>query len=132
MPEKKSAKPELPKAEDSLLQISKFMKLVASSAAISLAEKIVSTVDREVIWFLCEGELTREQIASKSGTKIRTVSDFIDRCKNIGLLEEEKEKSGHPKRVIDYVADEWKQRAREELSKKTKIPEPQPQTTQTS
>jgi hypothetical protein len=127
MPRRKQTKVELPKTEESLFQIAKFMKLVAGSNAISLTEKIVSTVDRELIWFLCEGELTREQIASKSGKKIRTVSDFIDRCKNIGLLEEEKEKGGHPKRVIDYVSDEWKQRAREELSKK-KTSEQQPQT----
>jgi transposase len=81
---------------------------------------------------LCEGKLTREQIASKSGIKNRTVSDFIDRCKNLGLLEEEKEKGGHPKRVIDYVQDEWKQTAREKLSKKKKMPEQEPQTSQTT
>jgi len=132
MPRRKKTKVELPKTEESLFQTAKFMKLVAGSTAISLTEKIVSTVDREIIWFLCEGELTRDQIASKSGIKIRTVSDFIDRCKNIGLLEEEKEKGGHPKRVIDYVSDEWKQRAREELSKKTKISEQQPQTPQSN
>jgi hypothetical protein len=131
MPRRKQTKVELPKTEESLFQIAKLMKLVAGSNAISLTEKIVSTVDREIIWFLCEGELTREQIASKSGIKIRTVSDFVDRCKNIGLLEEEKEKGGHPKRVIDYVSDDWKQRAREELSKK-KTSEQQAQTPQSN
>jgi iron-sulfur cluster repair protein YtfE (RIC family) len=132
MPRKKKAKIELPKPEESLFQISKFMKLIAGSTTILLTEKIASTVDRKIIWFLCEGKLTREQIASKSGIKNRTVSDFIDRCKNLGLLEEEKEKGGHPKRVIDYVQDEWKQTAREELSKKTKMPEQEPQTSQTT
>jgi predicted transcriptional regulator len=59
--------------------------------------------------------LTREQIATKTKIPKRTVSYFIDECMNFGLLEEESGKGGHPKRVIDYVPEEWKRITREKL-----------------
>jgi predicted HTH transcriptional regulator len=127
MPRKEKTKIELPKSEESLYQISRFLKLIAGSVAIQQTERIASTEDRKVIWFLCEGDLTRDEIASKSGIKKRTIDYFVDECKNLGLLEEEKEKSGHPNRVIDYVPEDWKQLAREKL----RIPQ-QPATPQTT
>jgi hypothetical protein len=86
---------------------------------VELAKKIVSTDDRKRIWFFCEGKLTREQIALKTKIPKRTVSNFIDECMNRGLLEEESGKGGHPKRVIDYVPQEWKRITREKLKSPT-------------
>jgi hypothetical protein len=115
MSRKKGKKKEFPKTEESLFEMTKYLKLIAGSVAIQQAEKWVSTKDREVIWVLCDGKLNREEIASKSRIKKRTVDYFVDGCKSIGLIEEEQEKGGHPKRVIDYVADEWKETARNKL-----------------
>jgi hypothetical protein len=115
MPRAKKVKAKLPKPEESLFQISKYAKLVAGSVVMELAKKIASTEDRKVIWVFCEGELTREQIATKTKIPKRTVSYFIDECMNFGLLEEESGKGGHPKRVIDYVPEEWKRITREKL-----------------
>jgi hypothetical protein len=39
---------------------------------------------------------------------LNTVKSFVEEAMNHGLLEEEKEKGGHPKRVIDYAPLEWK------------------------
>jgi len=119
MPRKKKAGIKIPTSEESLSQISKYAKLVAGSVVSELAKKIVSTDDRKIIWVLCEGKLTREQIATKFEIPTRTVSYFIDECMNFGLLEEESGKGGHPKRVIDYVPQEWKKITRE----KTRSPE---------
>jgi predicted HTH transcriptional regulator len=119
MARKKKAKAKPPKAEESLSQISKYAKLVAGSVVIELAKKIASREDRKIIWVFCEGKLTREQIATKTKIPKRTVSYFIDECMNFGLLEEESGKGGHPKRVIDYVPEEWKRIARE----KVKLPQ---------
>lgn len=119
MARKKKAKAKPPKTEESLSQISKYAKLVAGSVVIELAKKIASTDDRKIIWVFCEGKLTREQIATKTKIPKRTVSYFIDECMNFGLLEEESGKGGHPKRVIDYVPEEWKRITRE----KVKLPQ---------
>lgn len=115
MPKKKKARIEVPQPEDSLFQISKYAKLAAGSVVIELAKKIASTDDRKTIWVFCEGKLTREQIATRIKIPKRTVSYFIDECMNFGLLEEESGKGGHPKRVIDYVPEEWKRITREKL-----------------
>lgn len=119
MAKQKKAKTNLPKTEESLFQISKYAKLVAGSVVMELAKKIASTDDRKTIWVFCEGKLTREQIATKTKIPKRTVSYFIDECMNFGLLEEESGKGGHPKRVIDYVPEEWKRITRE----KVKLPQ---------
>ena len=119
MPRKKKTGVKIPTSEESLFQISKYAKLMAGSVVVELAKKMVSTDDRKTVWVFCDGKLTREQIASKTEIPIRTVSYFIDECMNFGLLEEESGKGGHPKRVIDYVPQEWKKITR----KKTKLPE---------
>lgn len=127
MPRAKKVQIKQPKPEESLFQISKYAKLVAGSVVFELAKKIASTDDRKIIWVFCEGELTREQIATKTKIPKRTVSYFIDECMNFGLLEEESGKGGHPKRVIDYVPEDWKRITREKL----KLP-PQETTQQTA
>jgi hypothetical protein len=127
MPRKKPKTKEFPKPEESLFEMTKYLKLIAGSVVTQQAGKLVSTKDRQVIWVLCDGKVNREEIASKSKIKKRTVDYFIDECKSIGLIEEEQEKGGHPKRVIDYIADEWKETARDKL--KTTQPPATPQTT---
>jgi transposase len=128
MPRKKS-KSEFTKAEESLFEIGKYLKLIAGSVVEQQAKKIVSTKDRHVIWILCDGKLNREEIACKSKIKKRTVDNFIDECKSMGLVEEEQEKGGHPRRVVDYIDDEWKETARARL-KRTEVKADQPETTQ--
>lgn len=119
MPRKKKAEAKILTSEESLSQISKYAKLMAGSVVVELAKKMVSTDDRKIVWVLCDGKLTRDQLATKTEIPIRTVSYFIDECMNFGLLEEESGKGGHPNRVIDYVPQEWKKITR----KKTKLPE---------
>ena len=130
MPRKKS-KIEFPKQEESLFEMRKYLKLIAGSVVEQQAKKLVSTKDRHVIWFLCDGKLNRDEIASKSKIKKRTVDNFVDECKSLGLIEEEQEKGGHPKRVMEYIDDEWKETARKRL-KKTEAKAQQPQTPQTT
>ena len=127
MPRKKPKTKEFPKPEDSLFEMTKYLKLIAGSVVTQQAKKLVSTKDRQVIWVLCDGKLNREEIASKSKIKKRTVDNFIDECKSIGLIDEEQEKGGHPRRVIDYIDDEWKETTRDKL--KTTQPTETPQTT---
>lgn len=129
MPKKKAKTKESPKSEESLFEMTKYLKLVAGSVVTQQAKKLVSTKDRQVIWVLCDGKSNREEIASKSKIKKRTVDNFIDECKSFGLIEEEQEKGGHPKRVMDYIDDEWKQTARKKLKRAPPAPPETPQTT---
>jgi len=115
MPRKPKGKTKLIESEEILFQISKYAKLVAGSVVIDSVKKVASTDERKTIWVSCEGKLTREQIATKTRIPKRTVSFFIDECMNFGLLEEESGKGGHPKRVIDYVPEDWKRIAREKV-----------------
>lgn len=107
--------------KESLLELKKLIKIIAAPIAIQQIENLASTDERKAIWVLCSGKLTRDQILTKSGISLRTVTTFIELAKTYGLLEEEKEKGGHPKRVIDYVPSKWKKIRR----KKEKTPEKQ-------
>jgi predicted transcriptional regulator len=131
MPRKKPETKEFPKLEESLFEMMKYLKLIAGSVVEQQAKKLVSTKDRQVIWVLCDGELNREEIASKSKIKKRTVDNFIDECKSLGLIEEEQEKGGHPKRVLDYIDVGWKETARDRLRTLQPTPQP-PETPQTA
>ena len=66
------------------------------------------TEKQKAIWVLCSGNLTRKQLAQKSGVHLNTVKPFVEEAITYGLLEEEKARGGHPKRVINYVPSEWK------------------------
>lgn len=105
---KKKAKIEVPKSEESLSEIRKLVNFIATQKAIDLIEKLAWTEKQKAIWFLCSGDLTRKQLAQKSGTHPNTVNPFIDDILTHGLVEEEKAKGGHPKRVVDYAPSEWK------------------------
>jgi Fic family protein len=95
--------------QEDLHEIKSLVRLIAGHMAIQEIERLVSTNERKAIWFLCSGKLTRESIVSQSGISLRTVTSFIDMAKTLGLLEEEKERGGHPRRVIDYAPSEWKE-----------------------
>jgi hypothetical protein len=106
MKKKKRRKTKSEKGND-LSELAKLTRIIATPIAIEQIEKLVSTDDRKAIWVLCSGKLTRKQIASKTNIPERTVSHFIDECKTFGVLDEEKEKGGHPKPVIDYIPSGW-------------------------
>jgi hypothetical protein len=108
MAKKKKKEKVLPKPKESLVEIRKLINIVATQAALERIEKLNWTEKQKAIWFLCSGKLTRKQLAQKSGAHLNTVKAFVEEAMTYGLLEEEKAKGGHPKRVIDYVPSKWK------------------------
>lgn len=110
--------------EAKLSQISRMQAVIGASAGITLIEKLASTDDRKTIWAYCDGNLTREGITSETGIKLRTVAAFVSICKAYGLIEEEKEKGGHPKRVIDHVPDGWKTAGKKKLGAQPSAQQP--------
>ena len=108
MPKKKNKITVLPKPEEGLLEIKKLVNIIATQIALDRIEKLKWTEKQKAIWVLCDGSLTRKQLAQKSGVHLNTVEPFIGEAMTYGLLEEEKAKGGHPKRVIDYAPSEWK------------------------
>jgi hypothetical protein len=106
-----------PSAENSLAEIRKLTRIVATQVAVDRLMKLATTNKQKAIWRLCDGSVTREVIASKVNVSKRAVSYFVEECKIYGLLEEEKEKGGHPKRVIDYVPYEWREKKPSEEQK---------------
>lgn len=118
---KKKNRTTLPKnLEKSLMELSRLTRIVAVPVAIDQLEKLATTDERKAIWVLCSGKLTRDQMSSKSGISLRTVTIFIDMLKTYGLVEEEKEKGGHPKRVIDYVPSGWKKLVKKKTTEEQK------------
>jgi hypothetical protein len=97
-----------PISHEDLLNIQKHLKIISTDIAIQNLEKLATTDERKAIWFLCSGKFTREDLAKQAGAHINTVKNFVDIAMTYGLLEEEKGKGGHPKRVIDYAPSEWK------------------------
>jgi hypothetical protein len=110
---KKKRETVLPKPEESLVEIRKLINIVATQTALDRIEKLEWTEKQKAIWFLCSGKLTRKQLAQKSGVHLNTVKAFVEEAMTYGLLEEEKAKGGHPKRVIDYAPSEWKNYVKE-------------------
>jgi len=110
--------------EGSWAELKKLTRIIAVPIAIEQLEELANSDERKTVWVYCSGKLTREQISSKAGVSRRTVTTFIDSAMTYGLLEEEKGKGGHPKRIIDYVPSNWKK-----LVKKKKPPEEQKQET---
>ena len=110
--------------EKSLSELKKLTRIIAVPIAIKQLEELASSDERKAIWVLCSGRLTREQISSKSGVSLKTVTTFTDLAMTYGLLEEEKGKGGHPNRVIDYIPSNWKKM----VKKKKKPSEEQPET----
>jgi hypothetical protein len=108
MAKKRQNKKIVPKSEESLVEIRKLVNLIATGTAIDRIEKLNWTEKQKAIWYLCSGKLTRKQLAQKSGVHLNTVKAFVEEAMTYGLLEEEKEKGGHPKRVIDYAPAKWK------------------------
>jgi len=108
MPRAKSKTNKFPNAEESLFEIRKLLNITAIQVALDCIEKLEWTEKQKAIWVLCDGKLTRKQLAQKSGVHLNTVMAFVEEAMTYGLLEEEKAKGGHPKRVIDYAPSEWK------------------------
>lgn len=109
--------------EESWTELKKLTRIIAAPIAIRQLEELASSDARRSIWVLCSGRLTRDQISSKSGVSLRTVTTFIDLAMTYGLLEEEKGKGGHPKRVIDYVPSNWKKLLKKEKKPSKEQPE---------
>lgn len=121
---KKKRKTAKENQKDSWLELKKLTRIIAVPIAIKQLEDLANSDERRAIWVLCSGKLTREQISKKSGIHLNTVKSFVGMAMTYGLLEEEKGKGGHPKRVIDYVPSGWKK-----LVKKKKPSEEQKQET---
>ena len=100
--------------EDSWAELKKLTRIIAVPIAIKQLEALANSDERKAIWVLCSGRFTREQMSKKSGISLRTVTTFVDLAMTYGLLEEEKGKGGHPKRVIDYVPSDWKKLVKKE------------------
>jgi hypothetical protein len=130
MAKKKKKDTVLPKPEESLVEIRKLINIVATQTALERIEKLNWTEKQKAIWFLCSGKLTRKQLAQKSGAHLNTVKAFVEEAMTYGLLEEEKERGGHPKRVIDYAPSEWKSYVKKEKAvrapEKTETPQTKP------
>ncbi len=128
MAKKKNNKTFLPKPKESLVEIKKLINIVAIQTAVERIEKLNWTEKQKAIWVLCDGKSTRKQLAQKSGVHLNTVKPFVEEAMCYGLLEEEKAKGGHPKRVVDYAPSEWKSyiKKKEVVNKSEKAETPKP------
>lgn len=90
-----------------LSQVSKFVKVNASAQVAKLIETVAFTPERKRIWVQCDGTRTRGEIEKDADVAHLTASDFLDECVRLGLVEEEKKKGGHPRRIIDYAPRDW-------------------------
>jgi len=95
-----------------LSEVQKFARISASAEVVQLVDKLAFNDQRKVIWVHCDGTRTRTEIENETMVSHPTVVDFLDECIRLGLIEEEKQRGGHPKRVVDYVPDDWRRVAK--------------------
>lgn len=118
--------------EDSWAELGKLTRIIAVPIAMEQLENLANSDERRAIWVLCSGKLTREQISKKSGIHLSTVKSFVGMAMTYGLLEEEKGKGGHPKRIIDHVPSNWKKLVKKKKPQKEKKPEKKKETQEQS
>jgi len=95
----------LRKMNSTLESLKRVLELDARPAIRSEIDKLASTPERRKMWILADGSLRTEEVAKKSGAKLRTVQIFIQECVRSGLVASEKR--GYPHRAIDFIPEDW-------------------------
>lgn len=111
---------DLLKRTNSLLEsIRRVLEIQARPAILEEISKLASTPERRKIWILSDGSLKTEDIAARSGAKLRTVQAFVQECARAGLVISSKR--GYPGRAMDLVPEGWEELR--ELEKMAASPE---------
>lgn len=69
-------------------------------------EAIATSRERRVVWTLCDGVSSTNEIAQKARISQRAVQVFIKELMVADLIT--LEKRGHPKRRFDYIPSDWR------------------------
>ncbi len=114
--------PDLLKRTNSLLEsIRRVLEIQARPAVLDEISKVASTSERRKVWILSDGSLNTNEIAARSGAKLRTVQAFVQECTRAGLMISGKR--GYPSRAMDLVPNGWGEVG--ELEKVTAPPQEQ-------
>jgi hypothetical protein len=93
---------------NSLLEsIRRVLEIQARPAILEEISKLASTPERRKIWILSDGSLKTEDLAARSGAKLRTVQAFVQECARAGLVISSKR--GYPARAMDLVPEGWEE-----------------------
>ena len=88
-----------------LTRIERFLKFIARPSMIEEIKRIATTEKRQLMWILCNGKNSTEDIARCVEASVRAVQYFIDEAEQAGLIEFEKR--GYPKRICDVFPPDW-------------------------
>ena len=88
-----------------LTRIERYLKFIALPSIIEEIKRIATTEKRQLMWILCDGKNSTEDIARNVEASVRAVQYFVDEAEQAGLIEFEKR--GYPKRICDIFPPEW-------------------------
>ena len=90
---------------EKLTSIERYLKFMARASIVEEIKRVATTEKRQLMWILCDGKNTTEEIAKRVKASVRAVQYFIEEAEQAGLIEFEKR--GHPKRICDIFPPEW-------------------------
>jgi len=90
---------------EKLTLIERYIKIIARSSIVEEVRRVATTEKRRLMWFLCNGKNSTEDIARYVKASVRAVQYFVDEAEKAGLIEFEKR--GYPKRICDVFPPEW-------------------------
>ena len=96
----------LEKVYDELTKVRHLLEIIAKDELQKDLERVVTTKERRMIWTLCDGLTSTDEIAQKIGVSQRTVQLVIKELLEADLVI--MEKWGRPKRMFEYVPSAWR------------------------
>ncbi len=91
---------------EELTKIRHLLEIIAKNEIEKELGQVFKTRERRIIWALCDGLTTTDEIAQKIGVSQRAVQLVVKELLETGRIT--LEKRGCPKRMFEYVPSTWK------------------------
>lgn len=96
----------LEKVYDELTKVRHLLEIIVRDELKRELEAIATTKERRMVWTLCDGVSSTDEIARKAGISQRAVQVFVKELLEADLIM--LEKRGYPRRKFDYVPSDWR------------------------
>jgi len=96
----------LEKVYEELTKVRHLLEILAKDELQRELERVATTKERRMIWTLCDGLTTTDEIAQKIGISQRAVQIVVKELVEADLITVEMR--GRPKRVFEYVPSTWR------------------------
>lgn len=94
------------KIYEELTKVRHLLEILAKNELQKALEHVVTTKERRMMWALCDGLTTTDEIARKTGVSQRAVQIVVKELLKADLITVETR--GRPKRMFEYIPSTWR------------------------